>query len=179
MNEENTENIDFNQRELIKLQIARNVLSNALQTLENGDDPKVDCKLQLDECQNQIKILEEIIKEPLFILEQKDISDDLSKIFLRSLLRLDLDEEVVKYIEKEMIVGRLITHGDTAHYFKYYNYLSFLYWKQEREKDIEFWKQVAVENAKINNTPYEVANETLKALDKQLEDSSRYTKKRF
>lgn len=179
MKKEESENIDLNQRELIKLQITRNVLSNALQTLENGDDPKVNFKLQLDECQNQIKILEEIIKEPLFILEQKDISDDLSKIFLRVLLRLDLDEEVVKYIEKEMIVGRLITPNDTAQYFKYYNYLSFLCWKRDREKDVGFWKQVAVENAKINNTPYEVANETLKALDKQLEDSSRYTKIRF
>ena len=173
------ENIDFNKRELIKLQTIRNVLYNALQMLENGEDPKVACKLQLDECQKEIKILDEIIKEPLFILEEKEVAEDISKLFLIGVKRLGLEENVLETIQKQIDKGNFLTYNDTLNHFKYRNYLSYLLLRNDREKDIEFWKQVAVENAKINNTPYEVANETLKALDKQLDCSSRYTKKRF
>jgi hypothetical protein len=93
--------------------------------------------------------------------------------------RLGLEENVLETIQKQIDRGIFLTYNDTLSHFKYRNYLSFLLWKQDRENEIVFWKQVVVENAKINNTPYEVANETLKALDKMLDDSSRYTKKRF
>lgn len=177
--EEESGTIDFNKRELIKLHTIRNVLYNALQMLENGEDPKAACKLQLDECQKEIKILDEIIKEPLFILEEKEVAEDISKLFLIGVKRLGLEENLLETIQKQIDKGNFLTYNDTLNHFKYRNYLSYLLLRNDREKDIELWKQVAVENAKINNTPYEVANETLKALDKQLDFSSRYTKKRF
>ena len=40
-------------------------------------------------------------------------------------------------------------------------------WKERNIQIEQLWKQVAIENAKINNEPFEVANNTIESYEKQ------------
>lgn len=42
-------------------------------------------------------------------------------------------------------------------------------WQRQNFKISELWKQVAIENAKINNEPYKVAEETVKQFKSQFD----------
>ena len=167
MNENNLEGFDFNRRELEKLNMQRNVLSNVIFRIKAGENPIDDLKLQYNQCKEKIDDLEQIIKEPLHVLDQRDLMVDLRALFIKSIKDAGIDEAQLKIIEEKMKYSAVLHEDDISRYFKYFNYLSFQIWKQDMEIDIKFWKEIVVENSKINNAPYEVADESLKALKKQ------------
>jgi hypothetical protein len=167
MNENNLEGFDFNRRELEKLNMQRNALYNVILRIEVGENPIDDLRLQYKQCVEKINDLEQIIKEPLHVLDQHDLMKDLRALFIKSIKDAGIDEEQMKIIEEKMKYGAVLHEDDISRYFKYFNYLSFQIWKQDMEIDIKFWKEIVVENSKINNAPYEVADESLNALKKQ------------
>jgi hypothetical protein len=132
-----------------------------------GENPIDDLKLQYNQCKEKIDDLEQIIKEPLHVLDQRDLMEDLRALFIKSIKYAGIDEAQFKIIEEKMKYGAVLHEDDISRYFKYFNYLSFQLWKQDMEIDIKFWKEIVVENSKINNAPYEVADESLNALRKQ------------